>query len=161
MDGFLTEPIVLSGSQSVEFINFLRNPGSEYLNRRNEIFDEMDANISIQRKGRDMEVDIPDLDLSFIDEKSQACSGIELHMEVSVVVNSDSADLGHFYKIDEECSKIVNSDSGVLMKIGADIKRKTLEYNDIGRDTPGASVKDKKDQSMIDAYKTEQLADAA
>lgn len=159
MNGFLTKPVVLSGRQSVEFINSLRNPGKEYLNKRNEIFDRMDAGISIERKGRDLEVEIPNLDLSFIDEESEASSGIELSIEVSVVLDAGCMDCSHFHKIDESCLKVINSNSFFDFEDGG--KRESFIYNETGRDMPVVSVKDKRSDCMAEAYKTEQIADAA
>lgn len=68
MDGFLTEPIVLSGRQSTEFMKSLRRPSREYLEKLSDVFTKMDREISIRREERDFEVEILGLDLSFIDE---------------------------------------------------------------------------------------------
>lgn len=68
MNSFRTEPIVLSGEQFMKLADSLRRPDKEYLVRRDAIFERMDEDISIERDGMDMEVEIPNLNLSFIDE---------------------------------------------------------------------------------------------
>lgn len=159
MDGFLTEPLILSGRQSVEFINSLCSPERDYLRRRDEIFNKMDAEISIQRRGQDMEVDIPDLDLSFIDNESEISSGIKLSMEVSVVMNVGCMESGHFRKADRSCLKTINSD--VFTDFGSGAKRELFIDSETGRDMPSAAVKDKTRGDMLEAYRTDQIADAA
>ena len=71
MGGFFTEPIVISGRQSIEFIDSLINPDEDYIHNRDIFFDEMDHSISIQKNGMDLEVDIPGLDLSFLDDTEE------------------------------------------------------------------------------------------
>lgn len=68
MNSFRTEPIVLSNRQFIELADSLRRPDKEYMNRRNALFAKMDEEVSITENGTDMEVEIPDMDLSFIDE---------------------------------------------------------------------------------------------
>ena len=68
MNGFLTEPVILSGNQSVKFLDSLRRPDREYLDRLHGIFRKMDEDISIRRMGMDMELEIAGLDLSFLDK---------------------------------------------------------------------------------------------
>lgn len=71
MGGFFTEPIVISGRQSIEFIDSLINPDEDYIHNRDTFFDEIDHSISIQKNGMDLEVDIPGLDLSFLDDTEE------------------------------------------------------------------------------------------
>lgn len=66
MGSFKTEPIVLSNNQFAILAESLRRMDRAYLERRNAAFTKMDKDITIIRNGQDMEVDIPDLDLSFI-----------------------------------------------------------------------------------------------
>ncbi|MCM1232329.1 MAG: hypothetical protein NC489_19575 [Ruminococcus flavefaciens] len=68
MNSFRTEPIVLSGEQFEKLAHSLHRPDKEYIERRDAIFARIDEEISVKRHGTDVEVDIPDLDLSFIDE---------------------------------------------------------------------------------------------
>lgn len=68
MSRFFTEPIIISRQQSAEFLDSLANPNRDYIHYRDALFAEMDNAIDIRKKGVDIEVDIPDLDLSFIDE---------------------------------------------------------------------------------------------
>lgn len=68
MNSFQTEPVILSGEQFTKFAGSLRRPNKEYMNRRDAIFARMDKEISIERNGMNIEVEIPVLDLSFIDE---------------------------------------------------------------------------------------------
>ena len=100
MNGFLTEPIILTGEQSTKFINSLSRPDSEYLNKVNRIFNKMDEEISIQRKGMDLEVEIADLDLSFIDEENPEESvpafDVGLSTEVSFVLDIKNIDTKFF-----------------------------------------------------------------
>lgn len=137
MDGFLTEPIVLSGRQAVEWLDSLRNPNREYLERRNGIFEKMDAEISIQRNGMDMEVEIPGLDLSFIDEMDKKVFGL-----FQTTINENV-----FFVSENE------------------IRQKICTYHEIGKDkfTEMPSVRNKKDDYMdiADTYQAEQIADAA
>ena len=67
MNSFRTEPIVLSGEQFMKLADSLRRPDKEYLDRRDAVFAKMDEEISIKREGVDIEVEIPNLDLSFVD----------------------------------------------------------------------------------------------
>lgn len=76
MNGFRTEPIVLSAGQFIELADSLRRPDKEYMNRRNALFAKMDEEINIATNGMDMEVEIPDMDLSFTDEMQ---NGTESH----------------------------------------------------------------------------------
>lgn len=68
MNNFQTEPIVLSGEQFMKLADSLRRPDREYLDRRDAVFTKMDEEISIERNEMDIEVEIPNLDLSFVDE---------------------------------------------------------------------------------------------
>lgn len=68
LNSFRTEPIVLSGEQFMKLANSLRRPNKEYMDRRDAIFTKMDKEISIKRNGTDIEVEIPNLDLSFINK---------------------------------------------------------------------------------------------
>lgn len=68
MNNFQTEPIALSGEQFMKLADSLRRPDKEYLDRRDAIFAKMDEEISIERNEMDIEVEIPNLDLSFVDE---------------------------------------------------------------------------------------------
>ena len=94
MNGFITEPIRLSSEQSKAFCDSLFSPNAEYLNKIGNIFDNLDKEISINRIGRDIEVDIPNLDLSFIDEincksEEKVLSTVE-EVVVKMSVNKDS-----------------------------------------------------------------------
>lgn len=62
------EPIVLSGEQFMKLADSLHRPDKEYLDGRDAIFARIDEDINIRRDGMDIEVEILDLDLSFIDE---------------------------------------------------------------------------------------------
>lgn len=66
MGSFKTEPIVLSNNQFAILAESLRKMDRAYLERRNAAFAKMDKEIVIERHKQNMEVDIPDLDLSFI-----------------------------------------------------------------------------------------------
>ena len=68
MKSFITEPIIISNEQSVNFLNSLIKPDEKYIFHRNAIFNQIDRTIDIHRKGMDMDVELQDLDLSFIDE---------------------------------------------------------------------------------------------
>lgn len=68
MNNFQTEPIALSGEQFMKLADSLRRPDKEYLDRWDAIFAKMDEEISIERNEMDIEVEIPNLDLSFVDE---------------------------------------------------------------------------------------------
>lgn len=67
MNNFRTEPIVLSGEQFMKLADSLRRQDKGYMNRRDAIFERMDKEISIERDGMEIEVEIPNLDLSFVD----------------------------------------------------------------------------------------------
>lgn len=72
MNSFITKPVVIQGESTLGFIRSLMHPDSRYMQLRNAVFDEIDRNINIQRDGMDMNVDIQDLDLSFIDSRTDA-----------------------------------------------------------------------------------------
>ena len=69
MKGFHTELIVIEREHVKEFLDSLRRPDIDYLQRKNAIFDEMDSTMQVQYEGMDIEVEIQDLDLSFIDDE--------------------------------------------------------------------------------------------
>lgn len=159
MNGFLTEPIILSGEQSVAFINSLRRPDEEYLNRRDEIFAKMDEEIRIERNGMDMEVEIPDLDLSFIDEmnnqkESGLVSNIEINAECSFEVASMASEI--VKKIISARWKTVNN---IVFDSDDSLRRKAHDsciYSGKGINKIKGYVKDKNDNNMSQADKTEQ-----
>lgn len=68
MSSFLTEPIIISGEHSSDFLESLLHPNADYMHNQMSVFEEMDRTINISKNGMDMEVDIQDLDLSFLDE---------------------------------------------------------------------------------------------
>lgn len=68
MNNFQTEPIALSSEKFIKLADSLRRPDREYMDRRDAIFAKMDEEISIERNEMDIEVEIPNLDLSFVDE---------------------------------------------------------------------------------------------
>lgn len=61
---FLTEPVAIPAQHAPEFLNLLFHPDSGRMHDSDDI--------RIQRSGRDMEVDIEGLDLSFVkDERKE------------------------------------------------------------------------------------------
>lgn len=68
MSSFITEPIIISGEYSSDFLGSLLHPDSDYMHNQRAIFEEMDRTININKNGMDIEVEIQDLDLSFLDE---------------------------------------------------------------------------------------------
>lgn len=159
MNGFLTEPIILTGEQSTKFINSLCRPNSEYLDRMSKIFNKMDEEISIQRKGMDLEVEIADLDLSFIDEENLKESvspfDVELSTEVSFVLDMKSMDSMLFEKINRLVTVAMYTDDQNKTR------RERCIYNEMGRDNSEASVTGKGNDYMINACKVEQIIFAA
>lgn len=161
MNGFLTEPIILSGEQSVAFFNSLRRPNKEYLNRRDELFAKMDEKISIQRNGMDMEVEIPDLDLSFIDEMNnpkerELTSNIKISAEDSFEIDNTSVATEIFKKIISARLTTVNNmvfDSTDSLN---GIEHDSCMYSGSGMDKLKGYVKDKNGNNMSQADKTEQ-----
>lgn len=161
MNGFLTEPIILSGEQSVAFIDSLCRPDKEYLNRRDEIFAKMDEEISIERNGMDMEVEIPDLDLSFIDEmnnekESELISNIEISTEYSFEVDNTCVAREIFRKIINARLKTVNN---IVFDSADSLNKKVHDsctYSGKGMDKLKGYVKDKNGSSMSQTDKREQ-----
>lgn len=166
MNGFLTEPIVLSGEQSAAFLNSLRRPNKEYLNRRDEIFAKMDEEISIARNGMDMEVEIPGLDLSFINEmnnerEQELVSDIEISAEYSCEAEYTSLSKKIFKKIMSARLTTVNDivfDS--IDGLNRVVNDSSCMYSGNGIDKLAGYVKDKKDSNMSQADKAgqEQMA---
>lgn len=159
MSGFLTEPIILSGKQSVKFINSLYHPDLEYLEKVNKIFDKIDEDISVQRNGMDLEVEIEGLDLSFIEEELQeesiSFSDIELNTEVSFVLGVRNMD----NKLSEKMNRLITV--GTYMDNQNKTKREACVYNEIGKDKLDASVKGKDNDYLINVCKAEQIIIAA
>lgn len=161
MNSFRTEPIVLSGEQFMKFADSLRRPNKEYMDRRDAIFEKMDEEISIEREGMDIEVEIPNLDLSFIDEMhsnaGNVCSStIELSGEVSYIVNDDYAQ--------KVLNAMVESVASVVLDCSDNMSHINLEqlvYNQVGVDKPLTYVKEKSDAKMMQPCKTGQIAYAA
>lgn len=159
MNGFLTEPIILTGEQSTKFINSLSRPDSEYLDKVNKIFNKMDEEISIQRKGMDLEVEIADLDLSFIDEENSEESDrsfdVGLSTEVSFVLDIKNIDTKLFEKMNRLVTVAMYTDNQNKTR------RERCVYNEIGRDNSEASVRGKGNDYMINMCKAEQIIFAA
>lgn len=88
MNTYWTEPIILSREQFRKLADSLCKPDKEYMDRRNAIFEQMDEQINMKRNGRDMEIEIPGLDLSFIDEMDEQT---ESHMEAVYKIGSRRA----------------------------------------------------------------------
>lgn len=167
MNGFLTEPIVLSGEQSVAFFDALRRPNKEYLSRRDEIFAKMDEEISITRNGMDMEVDIPCLDLAFIDEMNmvkerELTSNIEISAEYNLESEYTSLAREIFKKIASARLTTVNN---IVFESADSLSRVMNEscmYKGNGMDKfRGYVAKDKKSENMSQAEKNEQMAMAS
>lgn len=68
MNGFMTEPIIISAEQSREFMDSLRNPNRDELDKRDEMFQRMDEEMFVCKNGTDFTIDMPNVDLSFIKE---------------------------------------------------------------------------------------------
>ncbi len=66
MNSIGAEPIILSGRQFETLAGSLKRPDEGYMDRRDAIFKKTDENVIMKRTGTDIEVEIPDLDLSFI-----------------------------------------------------------------------------------------------
>lgn len=162
MNSFRTEPIVLSGEQFMKLAASLRRPDEEYMDRRDKMFAKMDENITIQRNGMDMEVDIPDLDLSFIDEMN--CS----EEKVFASVIETKAEIDYVIRYERRVFETITGESLITtntVKIGYanSMERMTLEHcvcNQADWDKPEGYVKDKNSNDM-QPCKTEQLAYAA
>ncbi len=165
MNTFRTEPIVLSGEQFMKLADFLRRPDKEYLDRRDAVFARMDEEISIKRDGMDMEVEIPDLDLSFIDEmqenKRSTCSfTIELSEEVSYVINANTVP-DVFNEIAESMLKTVRDIIWDCAYSMVNIGMSQCVYNEVGVDKSGTYVKANNDGKMMQPCKIEQITCAA
>lgn len=165
MNSFRTEPIVLSGEQFMKLANSLCRPDREYMDRRDAIFAKMDGEISIKRDGMDLEVEIPDLDLSFIEEmhrkeKHIFSSTIELSGEVSYILNGINVP-NVFSAIAESRLKTV---SNIEFNCSDSITRVDLEqcvYNQMGVDKPMIYVKEKNIDKIMQPCKTGQIVYAA
>ena len=157
MNGFWTEPIILSGEQAVEFMDSLRRPSEEYLDRRNEFFSQIDEEISIQRNGMDIEVEIAGLDLSFIDGMKDESRGVslELSTEVNFVLEHKDTVGRLFRKFSERSTIIADYDYKDSME------RVDCEYNVTRKSNPEAFVKNKTGAHMMKAHKIEQITFAA
>lgn len=165
MNSFRTEPLVLSGEQFMQLANSLCRPDREYMDRRDAIFAKMDGEISIKRDGMDLEVEIPDLDLSFIDEmhrneKRVFSSTIELSGEVSYILNGINVQ-NVFSAIAESRLKTV---SNIEFDCSNNMTRVALEkcvYNQMGVDKPMIYVKERNINKTMQPCKTEQIIYAA
>ena len=119
----------------------------------------MDEEISIQRKGMDLEVEIADLDLSFIDEENPEESvpafDVGLSTEVSFVLDIKNIDTKFFEKMNRLVTVAMYTDNQNK------IRRERCVYNEIGRDNSEASVRDKGNDYMINMCKAEQIIFAA
>lgn len=161
MSVFRTEPIVLSSEQFIELADSLRRPDKEYMDRRDAIFARMDEEISIERDGMDIEVEIPNLDLSFIDDmqgnaEDDCSSTIELSGEVSYDINADY--------IQRVLSAMAESVVGIVFDCADSMTHIDLShsvYNQVGVDKTSAYVKEKDNGKMMQPCKTEQIAYAA
>lgn len=70
MENRYTGPILLSAGQFRQLAASLIRPDKAYMARRDTVFTEIDNEISMERNGTDIRVDIPELDLSFIDRQN-------------------------------------------------------------------------------------------
>ena len=67
MSNQIVETIHLSGADAVEFANSLFRPTREIIADNRQKWNEIDKNVAIKRKNNGFEVEIADLDLSFLD----------------------------------------------------------------------------------------------
>ena len=65
------ERISLSGEDSIRFVNSLFRPTIEEAMRHNNYINDINKNIVIRHSDEGFEVDVADLDLSFLDGISQ------------------------------------------------------------------------------------------
>lgn len=70
MENRYTGPILLSTGQFRQLAASLTRPDKAYMARRDAVFARIDNEISLERNGTDIRVDIPELDLSFIDRQN-------------------------------------------------------------------------------------------
>lgn len=158
MNTFLTEPIILSGEQAMEFIVSLRRPDIKYLDRRNAIFSQIDESISIQRNGLDMEVEIPGLELSFIDEMQENGRHVSLELSTEASFYLDQMDIvGKFFEkgIKENITIVAAYDYKESME------RVECVYNETGKESFEVCVKSRTCARMIEVNKIEQMTFAA
>lgn len=163
MNSFRTEPIVLSGEQFMKLADSLRRPDKEYLDRRDAVFARMDEDISIRRDGMDLEVEIPDLDLSFIDEMREnergVCSStIELSGEFIVNVNDIQ---NVFNALAEGMLRTVKNTVLDCADSMVHIAMSQCVYNQVGVDKPMLYIEDRDNDKLMQPCKTEQIAYAA
>ncbi len=59
---FNAETIVLNKEESLEFVNDLIHPDSDYIDRRNAIFEATDSRMTVSECGDGFVVDAPDFD---------------------------------------------------------------------------------------------------
>lgn len=165
MNSFQTEPIVLSGEQFMKLADSLRRPDKDYFDRRNAVFARMEKDISISRTGMDMEVEIPDLDLSFLDEmhdsRYDVCSStIELCKEFSFEVNVNI--------VQNVISVLANNALRTVQNIVFDCSDSIVHvatsqnvYNQVGVDQPMIYIKNDGNVELVQSCKTEQISCAA
>ncbi|MCI8448231.1 MAG: hypothetical protein HFH30_07515 [Eubacterium sp.] len=163
MNEFLTEPIVLSGEQSMQFIESLCMPSREYMDQLAGIFAKMDQEISISQENMNLKVKVPSLDLSFIDTMAQEQGAVSrnaditLRTEVSFMVEC-SNEYNHFLaNIDWRNFETV---SVIQTREKNATRREPYIYNEAGKENVSASVKNK-DDSLMGAYQMEQMVFAA
>lgn len=163
MNGFLTEPIILSGSQSAEFIESLRRPSRDYLNKVSDVFEKMDQEINIQRKNENLEVEISGLDLSFIDEMEddaeafRSNSNIEFKTQVSFKMEFSNKHYNYFTGIDWEQFETV---SVIETQEQSMARREPCIYNEAGRNNKSAAVRNK-DENLSGVCQMLQIVFAA
>lgn len=165
MNSFRTEPIVLSGEQFMKLADSLRRPDKEYLDRRDAVFTKMDEDISIRRDGTNIEVEIPDLDLSFIDEMSDnnsniCTSTIELSGEFSYVVNVDNVQNVISALAESMLRTVKNTVVDCADSIGQ-IAMRQYVYNQMGVDKSMIYIEDNDGDRLMQPCKTEQISYAA
>lgn len=168
MNGFLTEPIILSGEQSIDFINSLQRPDKEYIARRDKIFSKMNDDISIHQNGMDFEVEIANLDLSFIDEmdnekENKLNSNIDIDSEYNV--KDDKIDLVReiFKKIciakSANENSVIFADTDYLNRI---VERSCMYSGSSMNDSKGYVIgKSRVDMSMAGKKEQQQMAKAS
>lgn len=64
----IVDAIVLTGQDSISFVNSLYRPSSEEVEHARRILNEIDQNVKIEQVQRGFKADILDLDLSFLED---------------------------------------------------------------------------------------------
>lgn len=114
MNNRVVESIMLFGDDSIRFANSLINPSKESVNTHLNIMNLINQNIELCVDNNGFDVEINDLDLSFINDPIEQCNidfevEFEIEEPLNIFCNNDNNDASTLFTLDTEISDFSHS----------------------------------------------------